>query len=112
MKPIDLRSDCVTLPTSEMRQAMFDAELGDDVFEEDPTIHKLEALAAERVGKEAALFVASGTMGNLTAFLTHCQRGHEAIVGDKTHTFLLEGGGAAVLGGIAVWPVPLTVWPI
>jgi threonine aldolase len=96
----DLRSDTVTQPTPEMREAMFKAEVGDDVFGDDPTVNQLEAMAAERLGKEAALFVASGTMGNLVALLTHCQRGQEMIVGDQSHTFINEAGGAAALGGI------------
>ncbi len=100
MREIDLRSDTVTLPTPAMREAMYRAVLGDDVFGEDPTVNRLEAMAAERMGKEAALFVVSGTMGNLTALLTHCQRGHEAIMGDKAHTFLFEAGGSAALGSI------------
>src|SRR5512136_1769427 len=97
---VDLRSDTVTQPTAEMREAMFKAEVGDDVLGDDPTVIRLEALAAEQMGKEAALFVASGTMGNLVALLTHCQRGHEMIVGDQSHTFVNEAGGAAALGGI------------
>ncbi len=97
---VDLRSDTVTQPTPEMRQAMAAAEVGDDVFGDDPTVNQLEAMAAERMGKEAALFVASGTMGNLVALLTHCQRGQEMIVGDQSHTFMNEAGGAAALGGI------------
>ena len=97
---VDLRSDTVTQPTPEMRQAMAAAEVGDDVFGDDPTVNQLEAMAAERTGKEAALFVASGTMGNLVALLTHCQRGQEMIVGDQSHTFMNEAGGAAALGGI------------
>jgi threonine aldolase len=97
---VDLRSDTVTQPTPEMREAMFKAEVGDDVFGDDPTVNQLEAMAAERLGKEAALFVASGTMGNLVALLTHCQRGQEMIVGDQSHTFVNEAGGAAALGGI------------
>jgi threonine aldolase len=100
VRDVDLRSDTVTLPTPAMREAMYRAELGDDVFGEDPTVNRLEAMAAERVGKEAAMFVASGTMGNLVALLTHCQRGDEAIMGDRAHTFLFEAGGSAVLGGI------------
>ncbi|MFQ6014440.1 MAG: low-specificity L-threonine aldolase [Anaerolineae bacterium] len=100
MKPIDLRSDTVTLPTAEMREAMYRAEVGDDVFGEDPTVNRLEELAAERMGKEAGLFVASGTMGNLVSLLTHCQRGDEAIMGHLAHTFLYEAGGAAALGGV------------
>ena len=97
---VDLRSDTVTRPTPEMQEAIFNADVGDDVFGDDPTVNRLEALAAERMGKEAALFVASGTMGNLVALLTHCQRGHEMIVGDLSHTFANEAGGAAALGGI------------
>ncbi|UCC62400.1 MAG: low-specificity L-threonine aldolase [Anaerolineae bacterium] len=106
MREIDLRSDTVTLPTPAMREAIYRAELGDDVFGEDPTVNRREAMAAERVGKEAAVFVVSGTMGNLTALLTHCQRGHEAIMGDKAHTFLFEVGGSAVLGGIHPHTLP------
>ena len=106
MKMIDLRSDTVTRPTPAMRKAMVEAEVGDDVYGEDPTVNRLEAMAAERLGKEAALFVASGTMGNLVALLTHCSRGHEAIVGDRSHTLLFEQGGMAALGGITPWPVP------
>jgi threonine aldolase len=100
MKWVDLRSDTVTRPTPAMRQAMANAEVGDDVYGEDPTVNRLEALAADRVGKEAALFVASGTMANLVAILTHCARGDEMIVGDQSHTFLNEAGGAAALGGV------------
>ncbi len=100
MQDIDLRSDTVTLPSPAMREAMHRAELGDDVFGEDPTVNRLEEMAAQRVGKEAAVFVVSGTMGNLTALLTHCQRGHEIIMGNKAHTFLYEAGGGAALGGI------------
>jgi threonine aldolase len=99
-KKIDLRSDTVTLPTSQMREAMANAELGDDVMGEDPTINRLEEMAAAKMNKEAALFVASGTMGNLVALLTHCARGDEVIVGDKAHTFVNEVGGMAALGGI------------
>ncbi|MFZ5918960.1 MAG: low-specificity L-threonine aldolase [Chloroflexota bacterium] len=106
METVDLRSDTVTLPSPAMREAMYRAELGDDVFGEDPTVNRLEALAAERVGKEAGLLVVSGTMGNLTALLTHCQRGHEAIMGNKAHTFLFEAGGSAALGGIHPHTLP------
>ncbi|MCR4408153.1 MAG: low-specificity L-threonine aldolase [Anaerolineae bacterium] len=102
MKVIDLRSDTVTLPTPAMREAMYRAEVGDDVFGEDPTVNQLEAMAAERMGKEAALFVVSGTMANLVSLLTHCGRGHEIIVGHLAHTFLYEQGGASALGGIHV----------
>jgi threonine aldolase len=97
---IDLRSDTVTKPTEAMRQAMAQAPVGDDVFGEDPTINRLQDLAAARMGKEAGLFVPSGTMGNLLAVLTHCGRGDEAIMGNLGHTFLFEGGGVAALGGI------------
>ena len=97
---IDLRSDTVTLPTPTMRKAMYEAELGDDVFGEDPTVNRLESLAAERLGKEAALLVATGTMGNLAACLTHCQRGDEIILGDQAHIHLFEAGGVSALGGI------------
>jgi threonine aldolase len=100
MQFIDLRSDTVTLPTPAMREAMFNSQVGDDVLGEDPTVNRLQALAAARVGKEAALFVASGTMGNLVSLLTHCQRGDEIIVGDRAHLFLYEAGGASALGGI------------
>lgn len=106
MNIVDLRSDTVTKPTPAMWAAMANADVGDDVYGEDPTVNKLEAMAAERMGKEAALFVVSGTMGNLTALLTHCQRGDEAIVGDKSHTFLYEQGGMAALGGIMPHTVP------
>ncbi len=100
MKTIDLRSDTVTLPTPSMREAIYQAELGDDVFGEDPTTNRLERMAAERMGKEAAMLVVSGTMGNLVCLLTHCKRGEEAILGDKSHTFLYEAGGMSALGGI------------
>jgi threonine aldolase len=100
MKTIDLRSDTVTQPTPAMREAMYKAEVGDDVFEEDPTVNRLEKLAAERVGKEAALLVASGTMANIVSTLTHCGRGEEAILGDRSHIFLNEAGGMSALGGV------------
>lgn len=106
MRIVDLRSDTVTRPTPAMREAMYRAEVGDDVFGEDPTVNRLEEMAAERLGKEAALFVASGTMGNLVALLTHCRRGDEAIVGDRSHTYLFEQGGMAALGGIVPHPIP------
>ena len=106
MNIIDLRSDTVTQPTPEMREAMYRAELGDDVYGEDPTVNRLERMAAERMGKEAALFVVSGTMGNLVALLTHCRRGDEVILGDRSHTFLFEQGGMASLGGIIPHTVP------
>jgi threonine aldolase len=106
MKTIDLRSDTVTHPTPNMRDAMAHAEVGDDVFGEDPTINRLEEMAAEMLGKEAGLFVASGTMGNLVALLTHCGRGDEAIIGNMSHTFLFEQGGMAALGGITPRTIP------
>jgi threonine aldolase len=89
-----------------MREAMYRAELGDDVMGEDPTINRLEEIAAERMGKEAALFVVSGTMGNLVSLLAHCRRGDEAILGDQSHIFNYEAGGASALGGIVFHPAP------
>jgi threonine aldolase len=89
-----------------MRQAMFNAELGDDVYGEDPTVNRLEALAAARLGKEAAVFVPSGTMANLSCLLSHCDRGDEAIMGHMAHTFLFEAGGSAAVGGIHPRTVP------
>ncbi len=103
---IDLRSDTVTHPTPEMRQAMAQAEVGDDVFGDDPTVLRLESLAAERMGKPAAVFVASGTMGNLAAVLSHCQRGDEIILGDMSHTYIYEAGGVSALGGVHPRSVP------
>jgi threonine aldolase len=105
MDIVDLRSDTVTQPTPAMREAMAHAEVGDDVFGEDPTVNRLEAMAAERMGKEAAMFVPSGTMGNLAAVLTHCGRGDEVILGDQSHTFIYEAGGTAALGGVHPRPV-------
>lgn len=106
MEWIDLRSDTVTRPTPEMRKAMAEAEVGDDVFGDDPTVLRLEAIAAERMGKEAAVFVASGTMGNLAAVLSHCQRGDEIILGDMSHTYLYEAGGVSALGGVHPRSIP------
>ena len=100
MEEIDLRSDTVTRPTDEMREAMAKAEVGDDVMGEDPTINRLQEVAAARMGKEAGLFLPSGTMGNLIATLVHCQRGEEVIMGEKGHTFLFEAGGISALGGV------------
>lgn len=100
MDIVDLRSDTVTQPTPQMRAAMAAAQLGDDVYGEDPTVNRLEQMSAELMGKEAALFVPSGTMSNLAAVLAHCGRGDEAIVGDKAHTVLFEAGGISALGGI------------
>ncbi|MGQ9489716.1 MAG: low-specificity L-threonine aldolase [Anaerolineae bacterium] len=100
MSIIDLRSDTITKPTPAMRAAMAAAEVGDDVLGEDPTVIRLEEMAAARVGKEAGLFVASGTMGNLVSLLAQCGRGDEIIVGDQAHTYIYEQGGMAALGGI------------
>jgi threonine aldolase len=99
IKIVDLRSDTVTQPTPEMRQAMAEAVVGDDVYGEDPTVNRLEALSAELLGKEAGLFVPSGTMGNLAAVLAHCGRGDEVILGHLSHSFLYEAGGISALGG-------------
>lgn len=107
MDSIDLRSDTVSWPTPEMREAMANAAVGDDVYQDDPTVNRLEALAAERMGKEAALFVSSGTQGNLIAILTHCQRGDEIITSARAHTFRHEVGGVAALGGIHPATLPL-----
>lgn len=106
MKWIDLRSDTVTQPTKAMRQAMAKAEVGDDVFGEDPTVNKLQEMAAERMGKEAGLYVPSGTMGNLAAVLAHCGRGDEVMLGNKAHTFLYEAGGISALGGVHSCQLP------
>lgn len=106
MNYIDLRSDTVTQPTPEMREAMAEAEVGDDVYRDDPTVQRLEELAAEMLGKDASIFVPSGTMGNLLALLVHCQRGDEVIVGNQSHIYLNEAGGMAALGGIQACPLP------
>lgn len=106
MEIVDLRSDTVTKPTLAMRAAMAAAEVGDDVYREDPSINRLQAMAAERMGKEAGLFVPSGTMGNLAAVLAHCGRGDEVILGNLGHTFLFEAGGIAALGGVASYVLP------
>ena len=105
MKPIDLRSDTVTKPSVEMRRAMMEAEVGDDVYGEDPTVNRLEHLAADMLETEAALFCTSGTQSNLLALMAHCQRGDEYIVGQYAHTYRYEGGGAAVLGSIQPQPL-------
>jgi threonine aldolase len=102
---IDLRSDTVTLPTAEMREAIARAELGDDVYGEDPTVNRLERMAADLVGKEAAMIVPSGTMANLAALLTHCPRGTKALLGSRAHSYVYEAGGAAALGGVVMTPV-------
>ncbi len=105
MNYVDLRSDTVTKPTPEMREAMAEAEVGDDVYMDDPTVNALQEKASSMLGKENALFVPSGTMGNLLALLVHCQRGDEAIVGDKSHIYINEAGGMSALGGIHPHPV-------
>ncbi len=105
MKEIDLRSDTVTRPTPAMRAAMAAAEVGDDVYGEDPTVNRLESLAAEMLGKKAALFVPTGTQSNLLGVMAHCERGDEYIVGQQAHTYKYEGGGAAVLGSIQPQPL-------
>ena len=109
MKVIDLRSDTVTLPTPAMRAAMAAAQVGDDVYGEDPTVNRLQAMASEMLQKEAALFVSSGTQGNLLGLLSHCERGDEYIVGQQAHTYRYEAGGGAVLGSIQ--PQPLDFLP-
>ena len=98
MTIIDLRSDTVTKPTPAMRRAMAEAEVGDDVLGDDPTVKRLEELAAARLGKEAALFVPSGTMGNLASLLVHCGRGDEVILGDQAHIYVYEAGGSSAVG--------------
>ena len=105
MNYVDLRSDTVTKPTPEMREAMAEAEVGDDVYMDDPTVNALQEKASSMLGKQDALFVPSGTMGNLLALLVHCQRGDEAIVGDKSHIYINEAGGMSALGGIHPHPV-------
>lgn len=107
MDTIDLRSDTVTWPTPAMREAMANAPVGDDVYGEDPTVNQLEAEAAAMLGKEAALFVSSGTMGNLTAVLTHCGRGQEMILGDQAHIFRSEAGSSAAFGGVHAHTLPV-----
>ncbi|NQD91151.1 low-specificity L-threonine aldolase, partial [Pseudomonas sp. CrR25] len=105
MSVIDLRSDTVTQPTPGMREAMLAAELGDDVYGEDPTVNRLERQLAAELGFAAALFVPTGTMSNLLGLMAHCQRGDEYLVGQQAHTYKYEGGGAAVLGSIQPQPL-------
>lgn len=107
MSVIDLRSDTVTQPTPGMRAAMACAELGDDVYGEDPTVNRLEQVLAERLGFAAGLFVPSGTMSNLLGLMAHCERGDEYLVGQQAHTYKYEGGGAAVLGSIQPQPIEM-----
>jgi threonine aldolase len=103
---VDLRSDTVTYPTPAMREAMAKAEVGDDVYKEDPTVNRLQEMAAALTGHEAGLFVPSGTMGNLASILAHCQRGDEVILGKAAHTYLFEAGGISVLGGVHSCQIP------
>ena len=105
---IDLRSDTVSQPTEAMRQVIANAKVGDDVFRDDPSVLGLEEYAAHLLGKEAAVFVSSGTQSNLCALMAHCQRGDEYLVGDRAHTYIYEGGGAAVLGSIQPQTVPMS----
>lgn len=107
MRYIDLRSDTVTQPTDAMRQAMLHAEVGDDVYGEDPGVNALEAFGARLLGKQAALFVPSGTMSNLLAVMSHCQRGEGAILGNAAHIYRYEAQGSAVLGSVALQPLPM-----
>lgn len=104
-KPIDLRSDTVTRPTPEMRRAMAEATVGDDVYGEDPTVNALQDRAAELLGKEAALFVASGTMGNLISLMAHAPRGAEVLLGDESHIYHYEQGGASAVGALVFHPI-------
>lgn len=106
MDVVDLRSDTVTIPTLEMRRVMADASVGDDVYGEDPTVNRLQRMAAGMLGMEAALLVPSGTMGNLAAILAHCGRGDEVILGNRAHTFLYEAGGISALGGVHSCQIP------
>jgi threonine aldolase len=105
MTPVDLRSDTVTRPTAGMRRAMAEAELGDDVFGDDPSVNRLQARAAELLGFERALLFPSGTQSNLAALMSHCRRGDEYIVGQEAHTYRFEAGGGAVLGSIQPQPL-------
>jgi len=107
---IDLRSDTVTRPTPAMRAAMAESIVGDDQYGEDPTVNRLEAMAAALLGKEAAVYVPSGTMGNLSALLAHCGRGDEALVGNESHILWFESGGASTLGGIPVFALQTDRW--
>ncbi len=107
MIKVDLRSDTVTHPSPDMKKAMYEAELGDDVYGDDPTVNRLQEIAAELLGKEAGLFVSSGTQGNLTSLLAHATRGEGVIVGDQSHIYNNEAGGASALGGINLRSIPI-----
>ena len=102
---IDLRSDTVTLPTDEMLEAIKQANLGDDVYGEDTTVNKLQEMAAEKMGKEAALLVSSGTQANLTSVMTNCQRGELVLLEAESHIYWYEGGGISVIAGLLPWPI-------
>lgn len=102
---VDLRSDTVSLPSPEMRRAIYEAELGDDVYGDDPSVNELEEKSAAMLGKEAGLFVTSGTQGNLVSMLAHCDRGEQVVVGDRSHIFTNEAGGASVLGSLFLYPI-------
>ena len=106
---VDLRSDTVTRPTPEMFQAMQNAPLGDDVLGDEPTVAKLEELAAERTGKQAAMFVPSGTMGNQAAIATHCRPGDAMIVEEEAHVLYYEVGAPGAIAGVVTWTVPSTL---
>jgi threonine aldolase len=113
MTPIDLRSDTVTKPTEQMRRAMAEAEVGDDVYGDDPTVNELEALAADLVGKEAALLVPSGTFGNNLCLFTHCSRGNEVVLSDRCHIVQHEVGAAAIIAGVQLRTyIPAGTFPV
>jgi len=106
LRTVELRSDTFTLPNESMRAAIAAADIGDDVFGEDPSVNRLQEMAAEIMGKEAALFVPSGTMANLVSLLSHCRRGDEIYLGNRSHIFLYEAGSSAAVGGIHPHPLP------
>ena len=106
MKVVELRSDTFTLPSTAMRDAVARAEVGDDVFGEDPSVNRLQEMAAERMGKEAALYVPSGTMANLVCLLSHCQRGDEVYLGNLSHIYIYEAGSSAAVGGLHPYTLP------
>ena len=106
MRIVELRSDTKTLPTPAMREGMATSQYGDDMVGDDPTVNRLETMAADMLGKEAGLLLSSGTMGNLVPILALCQRGDDIIIGDKSHIYRAEAGGASALGGVAYHPIP------